>query len=201
MARIVLREVKPVERKYSINKPEARLLKEAYQIEDFNRRVKSGEVLRYANGMYYVPGEGIPESSEAIALRYISNDKEVYGFYTGDCFLKSINGANISVNDKIEIMTNKATSGKKKLYMFGKRFVLRKPYYPIDKNNVSLNAFLTYITMTPLFKIKQNYSILADYIKKAHLAANDVIEMSPHFPAKTASKLLASDLYRSLWKH
>ena len=178
-----------------------RLLKEAAEIDDFNRRVKNGDIIRYSYGMFYIPGQGIPESSDAIALRYISNDKEVYGFYTGDCFLKCVNGAKISVNDKIELMTNKATSGKKKVYMFGRRFILRKPYYPIDKNNVSLNAFLTYITMTPLFKIKQNYSVLADYIKKTHLAANDVMEMAPHFPAKTASKLLASDLYRSLWKH
>ena len=171
--RIVLTNDPKKESNFSLRKADERLLKQAVQIEDFNRRVKSGEIIRYSYGMYYIPGQGVPESSDAIALRYISNDKEVYGFYTGDCFLKCVNGAKISVNDKIELMTNKATSGKKKVYMFGRRFI----------------------------KIKQNYSVLADYIKKTHLAANDVMEMAPHFPAKTASKLLASDLYRSLWKH
>ena len=97
-----------------------KLLKQTAEIDDFNRRVKNGEIIRYSYGMFYIPGQGIPESSDAIALRYISNDKDVYGFYTGDCFLKCVNGAKISVNDKIELMTNKATSGKKKVYMFGK---------------------------------------------------------------------------------
>lgn len=176
-------------------------MSEAAKKEGLVRLVKSGDLKRYSYGFYYIPGHGEPSVSEAIELRYISRGKDIYGFYTGECFLMSINNRKISVNEKVEIMTNKATSGKKNVYMFGKRFTLRKPYYPIDKNNVTLNAFLAYIAMTPLSRIKENYSVLADYIKKAHLAANDVMEMAVYYPAKTASKLLASDLYRSLWKH
>ena len=98
-------------------------------------------------------------------------------------------------------MTNRATSGKKNVYMFEKRFTLRKPYYKIDRYNMTTNAFLSYIAMTPLSEIKKNYSILANYARREHLSANDVMDMAEHFPAKTASKLLSSDLYRSLWKH
>ena len=174
---------------------------EAAKKEELVRLVKSGDIKRYSYGFYYIPGRGQPDPSNAIELRYISHGKEIYGFYTGECFLMAINGQKISVNEKVEIMTNKATSGKKSVYMFGKRFTLRKPYYPVDKNNVTLNAFLSYIAMTPLSRLKENYSILADYIKRAHLGANDVMEMASYYPAKTASKLLASDLYRSLWKH
>lgn len=174
---------------------------EAAKKEELVRLVKSGDLKRYSYGFYYIPGHGEPDVSAAIELRYISHGKEVYGFYTGECFLLAINGRKISVNEKVEIMTNKATSGKKNVYMFGKRFTLRKPYYPVDKNNVTLNAFLSYIAMTPLSRLKENYSVLADYIKKAHLGANDVMQMASYYPAKTASKLLASDLYRSLWKH
>ena len=112
-----------------------------------------------------------------------------------------LKGKKISLEDHIEIMTNRATSGKKNVYMFEKRFTLRKPYYKIDKYNMTTNAFLSYIAMTPLAEIKKNYPLLANYCRKEHLSAADVMNMAQYFPTKTASKLLSSDLYRSLWKH
>lgn len=169
--------------------------------EELVKLVKEGALKRYSYGVYYIPGPNEPKLSDAIELRYLRRDDKIIGFYTGDCFISDLNGRSPDENDKIEIMTNKATSGKKSVYMFSKRFVLRKPYYPVSKNNVSINAFLTYIAMTPLDKIKEYYPILSNYVKKAHLAASDVMKLASHYPAKTASKLLASDLYRSLWKH
>ena len=165
------------------------------------RLVKAGILNRYSYGVYFLPGNIEPDASSAIELRYISRGDQVFGFYTGDGFITSLNGIKPSLDNKIEIMTNRATSGKKTVYMFSKRFTLRKPYYPVDQKNVTLNAFLSYISMTSLHRIKENYSILANYVKRTHLGADDVMEMASHFPTKTASKLLASDLYRSLWKH
>lgn len=162
---------------------------------------KAGSVLRYSYGIYYLPGGPEPTVSDAIDLRYIKRNGKVYGFYTGDNFLASINGVSPNLDDKIEIMSNKATSGKKSVYTFSKRFVIRKPYVEIDKYNAPLVAFLSFIAMSPLSKIKQNYSILANYARKEHLSAHDVMDMAVSFPNKTASKLLSSDLYRSLWKH
>ena len=169
--------------------------------EGLVRLVQEGVLKRYSYGIYYLPGEGEPDASEAINMRYIERNGKVFGFYTGEGFISVLNNKNPSIQEKIEIMTNRATSGKKSIYAFSKRFTLRKPYYPVDKNNYALNAFLSYIAMTPLNKIMENYSVLANYIKKNHLSAPEVMEMAVHFPAKTASKLLSSDLYRSLWKH
>jgi hypothetical protein len=169
--------------------------------EELLRLTKSGDLERYSYGVYYLPGDEEPSALKAIELRYIAKGNEIYGFYTGQNFLDGLKGKKPSLDDKIEIMTNRATSGKKNVYMFEKRFVLRKPYYPIDKYNQTTNAFLSYITMAPLSEIKRNYSLLANYARKEHLSANDVMEVSHFFPAKTASKLLSSDLYRSLWKH
>lgn len=169
--------------------------------EELVRLVQQGFLKRYSYGIYFIPGEGEPDASEAINMRYIERDGKVFGFYTGEGFISVLNGKNPSLQEKIEIMTNRATSGKKATYAFSKRFTLRKPYVQIDKNNFALNSFLSYIAMTPLNKIKENYSVLSNYIKKNHLSAPDVMEMAVYFPAKTASKLLSSDLYRSLWKH
>lgn len=174
---------------------------EAAVREELLRLTKDGSLKRFSYGIYYIPGKTEPSAMEAIELRYIGNDKNIYGFYTGDNYLASILGRKISVNDKIEIMTNRATSGKKTIYMFSKRFTLRKPYIEITKANDKFNAFLSYIAMTPLAEIRRNSPILATYIRKEHFSADDFMEMAQLFPGKTASKLIASDLYRSLWKH
>ncbi len=169
--------------------------------EELLRLSKAGLIKRFSYGVYFLPGNGEPSAIGAIELRYIQNGENVFGFYTGTSFISYILGRTPSLDSKIEIMTNRATSGKKSVYMFSKRFILRRPYFEITKENVSLNAFLSYVSMTSLTDIKINYSVLANYIRKEHLSANDVMVATDSFPSKTASKLLATDLYRSLWKH
>jgi hypothetical protein len=169
--------------------------------EELLRLTKAGQIKRFSYGVYFLPGNWEPSAIKAIELRYIHNGDDVFGFYTGPSFISYVLGSAPSLDSKIEIMTNRATSGKKSVYMFSKRFILRKPYFEITKENESLNAFLSYISMTSLNEIKANYSILANYIRKEHLSANDVMVATDSFPSKTASKLLATDLYRSLWKH
>jgi hypothetical protein len=179
-------------------------LTEAALKEELLRLTKTGEVKRFAYGIYYLPdpkGNVPPTALEAITLRYLTNGNEVYGFFTGSDFLGSLMGRRVSLQDHLEIMTNKATSGKKTIYVFSKRISLRKPYFTINKNNISINSFLSYLSSAPLDEVKQNYSLLANYIRSNQLSANDVMKMATAFPSKTSTKLLASDLYRSLWKH
>lgn len=172
--------------------------------QELLRLTKEGSVRRYSYGVYFIPDKqksAAPDTMDAIEMRYIQNGKNSIGFYTGINFINSITGRRPTVEDKLEIISNKATSGKKSVYMFSKRFILRKPYMTITNDNVALNAFLSYIAMTDLATLKANYALLSNYIRKEHLGANEVMEATKFFPAKTASKLLATDLYRSLWKH
>lgn len=197
-------------KKYEINKLflfsdiHEKSLTEAALKEELLRLTKTGLIKRYGYGIYYLPDpkqENAPSALEAISLRYLTDGKDVYGFYTGNDFLGEIMGRSASLQDQLDIMTNKATSGKKKIFIFSKRITLRKPYFTINKNNISINSFLSYLSFAPLDEIKQNYSLLANYIRANQLSANDVMKMATAFPSKTSTKLLASDLYRSLWKH
>ena len=170
---------------------------------ELHRLAEKGAIERYAYGLYFLPGKRgeQPSSIDAITIRYLKDGDDVYGFYTGSNFIKTILGNEVTIDDHLEIMTNRATSGKKNVFMFGKRFILRKPYVDIKRDNAALNAFLSYIAMTDLKTIKANYSLLSNYIKKEHLSAVEVMRSTEFYPTKTMSKLLASDLYRSLWKH
>jgi len=172
--------------------------------EELHRLTKKCLIKRYAYGIYYLPdpkGEALPGVLEAISLRYLSDGRDVYGFYAGDDFLGEIMGRPVSLQEHLDIMTNKATSGKKTVFVLSKRITLRKPYFTINKSNVSINSFLSYLSFASIDEVKQNYSLLANYIRTNQLSANDVMKMAPAFPSKTSTKLLATDLYRSLWKH
>ena len=172
--------------------------------EELLRLTKSDALKRYGYGMYYLPDpkDKTPlDPLQAVALRYVTDGKDFYGFFSGQGFLDGVVGRPISSSEHLEIMTNKATSGKKTIFVFSKRVTLRRPYITINKNNVLINSFLSYLSSTPLDEIQHNYSLLANYIRTNQLSANDVMKMANAFPAKTSTKLLASDLYRSLWKH
>jgi hypothetical protein len=172
--------------------------------EDLSRLMKANELSRFSKGLYYlsdVKNGTRPSCYDALAKRYLNNGKETIGFYSGPQFPLLI--ASLPPKDTLPIYvyTNKATSGKRSVFLFSRRVELRKPYLPVAKNNVLINSFLTYLAITPIEDIEQNHSVLANFIRANQLSANDVMSLVPCFPAKTFSKLLKSDLYRSLWKH
>lgn len=169
-----------------------------------SRFVASKSLIRASNGVYYLPNltsDNAPDAIDIIEFLYCHDRSSYYGFYTGSAFLNQAIDQSPFLEDKLEIMTNKTTNGKIKITQAGKVVILRKPYFTITESNYTLNAFLSYIAMTPLDIIETNSALLANYIRSNHLSANDVIAMAPSFPAKTMAKLLTSDLYRSLWKH
>jgi hypothetical protein len=172
--------------------------------EDLLRLTKTKQIKRLGYGVYYLPSSypnTQPSAIHAIEIRYLQKGNEIFGFYTGPQFLSTILHAPLDNQNPLEIMSNKITSGKKSVFQFSHRLILRKPYFTIDRTNVSYNSFLSYISMAPFAEIQRNYSILATYIRNNHLSANDVIRSASFLPSKTASKLLSSDLYRCLWKH
>jgi len=172
--------------------------------QELYRLNKNGSISKLGRGFYYLPASDkslLPSPIDALTKAYVQVDGHKIGFYFGNAFIPGFLGQKIPDSDHFEIMTNKATSGKKTIFLFGKRVTLRKPYLTINDENVVLNSLLSYIAYAPLPLLQQNYSLIANYIRSNHLSANDVISLIPSFPDKTFAKLLATDLYRSLWKH
>ncbi len=164
--------------------------------------IHEGKIERYSYGIYFFKGAKSPTALDAIRLRYIERNGKVYGFFSGKAFLNILKGKAISPKDnKLEIVSNLATSGRKSVSMFNENFILRKPYVKIDKYNVSLVSFLTYISSAPTSEIEENLSTLSNYVRQEHLSATNLSSLISRFPAKTFSKLLKTDLYRSFWKH
>lgn len=162
----------------------------------------AGAIKRFAYGLYYVPGNSTDSgalSSLAIEKTYVGAPDNAFGFYGGPSYLQFL--LKNTPTESVIVYSNKATSGKKTIYRFSKRFTVKKPYLEVTKDNATLNAFLTYIATTPLDEVKGNSFLLANYIREQHFAAPDVLSVLSSFPSKVADKLLQSELYKCLWKH
>lgn len=165
------------------------------------RLTKSKELAHLCYGFYYLPGAKQPSLLDAVKLRYISNDKEVYGVYSGPSFLRLLKGFSVDENQTIEISTNKETSGKKSKAFGAVRLILRKPYIKINKYNAAMVALFSFLACASSREIEENSSLLASYVRSNHLSAIEAAKVMDKFPGKVAKKLLKSDLYRSFWKH
>ena len=137
---------------------------------------------------------------DAIKLRYIGNGDTTYGFFYGQFFIEDYLGQPFDDRQLIEVVTNKATSVKKAVYMFSRRFVIRRSYAPIDADNADSLAFLTYLSSASDSEVEANMSVLSTYIRDKHLSSDLLMKFSDKVPSKAYRRLYSTGLYRSLWK-
>lgn len=108
--------------------------------------VKRGDIRRYCQGVYYLPkrtifGETKPTLEEVVKRKYISNKKDVYGYYSG---MSLLNGIGLSMQVPIipEITSTKETTRKKTYVINGRRVITRSSNIRINKNNYLYLQFL-----------------------------------------------------------
>lgn len=171
--------------------------------EEMSRLSKIGQVKRLGYGVYVIPTGKLTEDileSKFIAFRYIGSGKNINGFLYGKCYVGGLLNETLPKTG-LEIVTNKATSGKKSIFQFGQRIVLRKPFVKVDSSNVNLVSFLTYVSQASKEDIKHYYPILANLVREEHLSAIETSTILPSFPSKTAKVLLAEGFYKLMWRH
>ncbi|GEM_PF-1199191 len=171
--------------------------------EEMSRLAKKEKVKRLGYGVYVIDSGKLSEEelkNKSIVFRYIGSSHDTIGFYYGDNFVREIKGLPL-LETGLEIVTNKATSGKKAVFQFGRRIILRKPYVKVNASNVQLVSFLTYLGYASEEELKRNNVILANYVRENRLSAVEAINILSNFPSKTAKKLLSSGFYKLMWKH
>ena len=171
--------------------------------EEMSRLAKKEKVKRLGYGVYVIDSGKLSEEElqkKSIVFRYIGSSQDVIGFYYGENFVREVKGTSL-LETGLEIVTNKATSGKKAIFQFGRRIILRKPYVKVTTSNVRLVSFLTYIGYASEDELKRNNAILANYVREYRLSAIEAVAVLPNFPSKTAKRLLSSGFYKLMWKH
>ena len=191
-------------KKYGTNKP---IITEELSIPEISydnlrkqlsRYNSQGILEKYSQGVYYIPKETILGRStlsidDVINRKYITNDNEIYGFYSGLSFYNKL-GISTQVPFVYEIVTNKEKSRVREITLKNQKIVLRKPYVKINKNNYLENQFLEFINNANYNDLSDNIDVLKKYIKDNNLNKNVILDLITYYPSKTSKKLIESRL-------
>ena len=197
-------------KKYGTNKP---ILTEELSIPEISyanlrkqlsRYNSQGILEKYSQGVYYIPKETILGRStlsidDVINRKYITNDNDIYGFYSGLSFYNKL-GISTQVPYVYEIVTNKEKSRVRETTLKNQNIILRKPYVKINKNNYLENQFLDFINNANSNDLSDNIDVLKKYIKDNNLNKNVILDLITYYPSKTSKKLIESRLlYEFIW--
>lgn len=191
-------------KKYGINKP---IITEELSIPEISydnlrkqlsRYNSQGILEKYSQGVYYIPKETILGRStlsidDVINRKYITNDNDIYGFYSGLSFYNKL-GISTQVPFVYEIVTNKEKSRVREITLKNQKIILRKPYVIINKNNYLENQFLDFINNANFNDLSDNIDVLKKYIKDNNLNKNVILDLIAYYPSKTSKKLIESRL-------
>ena len=190
--------------KYGTNKP---ILTEELVVPEISydnlrkqlsRYNSQGILEKYSQGVYYIPKETILGRStlsidDVINRKYITNDNDIYGFYSGLSFYNRL-GISTQVPFVYEIVTNKEKSRVREITLKNQKIILRKPYVKINKNNYLENQFLDFINNANSNDLSDNIDVLKKYIKDNNLNKNVILDLITYYPSKTSKKLIESRL-------
>lgn len=160
--------------------------------------VKSGTLIRYDNGVYYIPtktllGVSKLNPQKIIEKKYIGSGDSVCGIYGGTLLLNSM-GVTTQVPNVIEIFTNNETMRRREVMIGYQKVVLRKSRMPITAKNVELFRLMEFFNSIDINKMDKDTSFagVVSYIRENGLARDEIIEYAQNFPAKAVKNLLQS---------
>ena len=163
----------------------------------------SGQLVRYATGIYYRPRknrESISELdvSKVIREKYIERDGKVFGYVSGDKLLKVLGLINCEP-DVMIIVTNKEKSRGRKVRLGDKEIYLIKPPTEISAVNVAVLRFLEAVRLINISdRDKWKINRLEDYIRKYNVTFSAVHQYCIYFPDSVSKKILGTSLIQAL---
>jgi hypothetical protein len=109
--------------------------------------ILDGRMKRFDTGIYYFPKASMfqsgsaPSVEEVIKKKYLTEGRKQCGYLGGILFANQI-GITTQVPAVYEVYTNKATTDYRETRLADLRVILRKPYVPVNDQNVNTLQFL-----------------------------------------------------------
>lgn len=194
--------------KYGCNKPilsneiEYENLPKQQIYKELSQLCKAKKIVRLERGVYFIPkktkfGTMIFNPMKAIEKKYISEDENVFGYYSG-AYLRYLLGLSKLKPNTIDIYTNNETQKTHRIKIANQNLILRKPRTKIDKFNASVLCFLELmngIDTETLDEYKRK--LIIDYITENRITQKQITKYIPYFPDKTCRNLIESEvIYR-----
>lgn len=164
----------------------------------FKRMVKSGDLIRFDTGVYYLPKASrllkktYLDPLKVITRKYIENGTDIYGYFSGAYFSNQL-GLTTQMPAVIEIVTDKEATKGRTVTVGSQNVRLRRPVMQITKENVLLLQFLdTVSTAEKYAELPQQEMtvLLKQYLRKNSFTQKQLAEALPSVTAQTAKKLI-----------
>lgn len=169
----------------------------------FSRLVKSGQIVRYDQGVYYIPkvsplGKSKIPAKKVYEKKFISDRKSIFGFYTGLTLQNAI-GLTTQVPNTIEIVTNREKSRRREIEVGKQQLRLRRARTTITSRNVKALQLLELMNSLDVNKLsdKENQALIT-YVRSQNIRKNDIIPYISNFPSKVAKNLIESGIINEL---
>lgn len=169
----------------------------AYVFRMINEAEEKQEIVQLDTGVYYLPqitpfGLSVITASDVAKKKYIQNQSEIYGIYSG-LTLQNEFSLTTQMTNMPEIVSNRASSRCRRITIDGMDFVLRKARTKITADNVKAYRVLQLFTEIKCADIgKDEKRRISDYIKTNGLSQGELIDLAKNFPAKTLQNLTYS---------
>lgn len=159
---------------------------------------KDQKIIRYSSGIYYIPRDSLFGKSKitfekVIERKYIKNDKEIYGFYTG-IYFKNLMGLSSQMVNIPEIVSNKEPSKKRKIELNGRNAIVRKSITEITKENVKILQFFDLFKYLAFEEVLSYKDKLIEYIRVNQLTRAMVEDYLTLYSKQVVSSLIRSGL-------
>ncbi len=164
----------------------------------FKRMVKSGDLIRYDTGIYYLPkaspllGKTYLNPLKIITRKYIESGTDTYGYFAG-AYFSNLLGLTTQMPAVIEVVTDKEATKGRTVTVGSQRVRLRRPAMRITKENALLLQYLDAVSTAEKYAElpqQEMTTVLKQYLQKNSFTQKQLAETLPSVTAQTAKKLI-----------
>ena len=190
--------------KYGLENP---IIESEIQIDNYKKNAirqflylleKEQKIVRYSSGIYYIPrdtlfGKSKISFEKVIERKYIENENEIYGFYTG-VYFKNLMGFTSQMINTPEIVSNKEPSKKRTIELNGRNAIVRKSVIEVTNENVKILQFFDLFKYLGFEEVLTYKDKLVEYIKENQLTRTMVEDYLTLYSKQVISSLIRSGL-------
>ncbi len=172
-----------------------------YQL--INTALDSGILARFGYDCYYIPtqtpfGQSLLNPRRVIEKKYIQDNDEIYGYYTGMTLLNMF-GITTQMPNVIEIYTNNEATKSRRVNINNQTVIVKKARTKIDKSNYREMMILELFNIMDKDAINSQASQkIIEYMKSNNITIKDVMQYADKVPARAIKNFMRSEVQNEI---
>lgn len=168
-----------------------------YQLID--AAMNSGLLAKAGYDCYYIPtttpfGKSLLNPRKVIEKKYISNNDEVYGFYTGVALL-NIFGITTQMPNVIEVFTNNEATKSRRVTINNQTIIVKRARTTINNANYKEMMLLELFNLADISSIDARATQkIVDYMKQNNISIQGIMKYAKFVPARAIKNFMSSEV-------